>query len=155
MSSEIERTASGEALTGLILRTFPFHGLLGAAGDKLGAALGLSSARWKVLGAITSASRPLHVAQIARNMGLSRQSVQRVVSDLESSGLVALSDNPDHGRARLVSLTRRGETAYDRIMERQIRWSNELAEGISPRTLEAATHVIQHTTLYPDGGKFY
>lgn len=137
------RSPSGDAVSQLILKTFTFHGLLSAAGDELTKPWGLSSARWKVLGAIKLADRPLHVAQIARNMGLTRQSVQRIVNDLAKEGLLALIDNPDHQWARLVRLTRHGEKVYGEIMEEQVRWSNELAEEISPQVLEDAVRVIE------------
>ena len=137
-----KRTKSGAALTRLILETFPFHGLLGAAGDELTRPWALSSARWKVLGAIEESGRPLHVAQIARNMGLTRQAVQRIVNDLVEQGLLAFNENPDHQRARLVTLTPRGAQVLGEITEEQIQWSNELAEGISPKDLESAVHVL-------------
>jgi len=129
-------------MTRLILQVFPLHGLLGAAGDELTKPWGLSSARWKVLGAIAHADRPLHVAQIARNMGQTRQAVQRIVNELVEDAFLTLSDNPDHERARLVNLTKRGRTTYHEIMAEQARWSNELAEGMSPRSLEAAVRVL-------------
>ena len=142
MAKHPSRTASGQAVTSLILQTFHFHGLLGAAGDELAAPWGLSSARWKVLGAVARGDRPLHVAQIARDMGLTRQAVQRIVNDLADEGMLALSDNPDHQRARLVKLTRRGEKVLGEITEEQIRWSNEFTDGISPRSIESAARVM-------------
>jgi MarR family len=44
--------------------------------------LGMSNGRWQVLGAPAIAGRPLSVSQIARNMGLTRQSVQRTVNQV-------------------------------------------------------------------------
>ena len=70
------------ALNGLILDVFRLNGDLLAAGDILVGDLGLSSARWQVLGAIALSPVPLPVAHIARNMGLTRQAVQRVVDDM-------------------------------------------------------------------------
>ena len=145
MVAQPVRTSTGEALTQLILQSFQLHGLLGAAGDELTNPWGLSSAKWKVLGAISEAGHPLHVAQIARNMGLTRQGVQRTVNDLEEADLVELVDNPDHQRARLVKLNRRGRKIYDEVMARQILWSNELAEGLSERQIRSALSVM--TTL--------
>ena len=136
------RNQNGDALTEVILKTFTFHGLLGAAGDELTKPWGLSSARWKVLGAIALADRSLHVAQIARNMGLTRQAVQRIVNDLVDSGLLEFLDNPDHLRARLVGLTPQGEKVFGEVMGEQARWSNELAKGISLQTLESAARVL-------------
>ncbi len=142
MVPEHDRSKSGDGVTRLILKTFTFHGLLGVAGDELTEPWGLTSARWKVLGAIARADRLLHVAQIARNMGLTRQAVQRLVNDLVVEGLLEFSDNPDHQRARLVSLTGCGKRVYDEVMEEQVRWSNELADGIDPQTLESAVRVV-------------
>ncbi len=50
------------------------------AGDQLLAEFGLTSARWQVLGAVALSGAPQPVASIARNMGLTRQAVQRVVA---------------------------------------------------------------------------
>ena len=66
----------GKVFTDLILETFRLNGKLLAAGDKLTSGLPLSSARRQVLGEIIDG--PFTVAQIARNMGLKRQSVQRI-----------------------------------------------------------------------------
>ena len=50
-----KRTPAGEALTGLILDLFRLDGLMLTAGDRLVARLGLTSARWQILGAIVAA----------------------------------------------------------------------------------------------------
>src|SRR5947208_9580394 len=49
-------------------------------------------------------------AHIARQMGLTRQSVQRTVDLLAADGLVAFADNQHHRRAKLVDFTPRGST---------------------------------------------
>src|SRR5271170_4594915 len=91
-------TKAGKAFTELILEIFRFNGRLLAAGDRLAKPLGLTSARWQVLGAIEEG--PLPVAQIARNMGLARQNVQRLADVLQEEGFVQYNPNPDHQRAR-------------------------------------------------------
>src|SRR5215203_3128784 len=96
------------ALTELILETFRLNGRLLAAGDALVRDLGLTSARWQILGAIALSPVPLPVAHIARNMGLTRQSVQKLVNELESDGMVRFAPNPHHQRARLVLFTDKG-----------------------------------------------
>src|ERR687892_441018 len=104
------RTPEGEAATHVILATFRANGLLLAAGDLLAADDGLTSARWQVLGAIALAERPLTVPQIARRMGLTRQSVHATVKRLARDGLLELGRNADHRRSQLVSLTELGRT---------------------------------------------
>ena len=78
------------AVTALILEAFRLNGRLLAAGDALVAGLGLTSARWQVLGAVAASPASLSVAQIARGMGLTRQAVQRLANDMERDGLCVL-----------------------------------------------------------------
>jgi len=136
-----QRSPQATALTGLILETFRVNGRLLAAGDSLTGDFGLSSARWQVMGAIDGA--PLPVAQIARNMGLTRQAVQRVANVLADAGLVEFAENPDHRRAKLVCLTAGGRAVLEEIDRRQIEWSNRLAGGQDAVELEAALNVMR------------
>ena len=52
-----KRTPAGEALTNLMLDLFRLNSLLLASGDRLVAPLGLTSARWQILGAIVAQGR--------------------------------------------------------------------------------------------------
>lgn len=124
------QTTEGDALTALMLETFRLNGRLLAAGDRLVAPIGLTSARWQVLGAIAMAGRGAPVAHIARDMGLTRQSVQRVVDVMASEGLVGFAANPHHRRAKLVVLTARGRATYEAAILRHVGWSNGLADGL-------------------------
>src|SRR5215471_16358460 len=103
-----KRTLAGEALSGLMLDLFRLNNLLLTAGDRLVMDLGLTSARWEILGAIVAAERPQPVAWLARDLGANRQNVQRIINDLHEAGLVAFEPNPHHRRAQLVVLTDKG-----------------------------------------------
>ena len=130
-----------EAFTELVLEIFRGNGRLLAAGDRLAAPAGLTSARWQVLGAIAAA--PLTVADIARAMGLARQSVQRVVDLLAAEGIVALHDNPAHRRARLVAPTPRGQAMLAEVSLLQAGWARRIAEGLTTAELAAATALLR------------
>jgi len=136
-------TAAAAAVTELILAVFRANGLLLEAGNRLVADTGLTSARWQVLGAIALAPAPLPVAHIARNMGLTRQAVQRLVNELAADGAVAFAANPHHRRARLVQLTRKGSAACDAASRRQVPWSNRLAEGLAEKDVRAAARLLR------------
>jgi DNA-binding MarR family transcriptional regulator len=136
------RTREGDAATDVVLRTFRANGVLLAAGDRLAAAEGLTSAGWQVLGAVALAGRPLTVPQIARRMGLTRQSVQASVNRLRRDAIVAADANPDHARSPLIRLTARGRTKYARLERRQVAWVNELASGLDPSELATAARVL-------------
>ena len=137
-----QRTAAGTALTDLILDLFGLNNRMLAAGDRLVADLGLTSARWHVLGTIVAAERPQPVAWLARDMGGNRQNVQRIVNDLESEGLVGFQPNPHHRRAQLVVLTDRGRQVYDAAMRLQTPWVNGLSADLSAAQIKTAHRVI-------------
>ena len=136
-------TQEGAALTDLVLEVFKLNGRLLTAGDKLVSSLGLTSARWQVLGAIALSGAPQPVANIARNMGLTRQAVQRVVNELGAEGFLTFAPNPHHQRAKLVVLSKSGTKAFQAAAKRQAPWANQLARQISARDIRAALGVVR------------
>jgi DNA-binding MarR family transcriptional regulator len=143
MSPRGPRTPEGDAATEVVLSTFRANGLFLAAGDLLAAGEGLTSARWQVLGALALAGRPLTVPQIARRMGLTRQSVQASVNRLLGDALVETAENPDHRRSPLIRLTDRGSARYAALQRRQAEWINELAAGMRVSELSTAAGVLR------------
>jgi DNA-binding MarR family transcriptional regulator len=139
--SKTKRTPAGEALTNSILDLFRLNSLLSTAGDRLVARLGLTSARWQVLGAVVAAERPQPVAWLARDLGANRQNVQRIVNDLHGEGLVAFEVNPHHRRAQLIVLTDRGRQTFEAAIRLQVPWINSLSDGLSVKDIET-THLV-------------
>lgn len=137
-----ERTPAGEAVTNLIPELFRLNNRLLTAGDRLVAELGLTSARWQVLGAIAAAERAQPVAWLARDLGANRQNVQRIVNDLQKDGLAGFEPNPHHRRAQLVVLTENGKCAFEAAMTVQAPWVAGLSEGLSATDLEVTRRVI-------------
>ena len=136
------RTPEGEKATELILSVFRVNGLMLGAGDLLAAEHGLTSARWQVLGAIALAQRPLTVPQIARRMGLTRQSVHTTIHRLVAGELVEFVSNADHRRSQLVRLTERGRAKFQAIDGKQAAWVNRLAAGLARSDLDTAARVL-------------
>lgn len=142
-SAPADPARARRAWTGLVIEVFRMNGDLLAAGDALVGDLGLTSARWQVLGAIALSPVPLPVAHIARNMGLTRQAVQRLVDDMRADGLLRLDPNPHHRRAMLVVATEQGEAAYRAAIARQERWADALTAGLSAEEFEAASTLLR------------
>lgn len=133
-----------DTLTELILATFRLNGALLEAGDALVAHLGLTSARWQVLGAIAAAPVPQPIAHVARNMGLSRQAVQRLANEMAADGLLRFETNPHHARAKLVVMTATGKEAFRAAMALQRRWAAGLAHGLGLEEIKPAADLL-HT----------
>ena len=140
---EPKRTAAGTALTDLVLDLFKLSSSMLASGDRLVADLGLTSARWQVMGSIAAVDRPQPVSWLARDMGANRQNVQRIVNDLEKEGLVAFEPNPHHRRAPLVVLTAKGHRAFEAAMRLQVPWINRISEGLQVKDIKTTHKVIQ------------
>jgi DNA-binding MarR family transcriptional regulator len=140
--SNIERTATAEALTHFILMMFRTNNLTVGWGDRLVAPLGLTSARWQVMGAVVAAERPQPVAWLARDLGASRQNIQRIANDLEKEGLVAFAPNPHHRRAHLVVLTDKGTQTFDDSARLYNPRVNELSVGFPIEDIQTAYRVM-------------
>ena len=131
-----------DTITALLITVFRLNGALLAEGDRLMRPLGLTSARWQVLGVVAAAATPLPMASIARNMGLTRQAIRQVVNDLETIGLVRFAPNPHHQRAHLVLLTPEGERANREAMKLQAPWADGLVHGLDPARIKEATNIL-------------
>lgn len=126
----------------LALAVFRLNGALIAAGDALVQPLGLTSARWQVMGAIMRTEDGLPAAQIARDMGLARQSVQRLLDEMGAAGLVAFAPNPRHKRAKLARLTAHGR---DLFLAASARWrplADALVAGLAEAELGAVVRLL-------------
>jgi DNA-binding MarR family transcriptional regulator len=134
------RTPAGDAFSGLVVRLFRLNGLLSAAGDALARPAGQTAARWQVLAAVEDV--PVTVAQVARTLGLARQSVQRVADALERTGLIRYEDNPRHRRARLVALTGEGRGVLEAIQRAQRPWANALGAAVGEAELRGANALL-------------
>ncbi len=127
----------------LVLSVFRLNGLLVAEGDAMTEGLGLTSARWKVIGAIALSSTGLTVPGIARVLGQSRQAVQRITDVMVEDGLLSYNRNPKHKRSVLVTLTEQGKHIYNDLREVQDPWAIETTEDIPVEELDTALRLVR------------
>lgn len=121
-------TTDQELLSGTALAVFRLNGQFLAVAEELARPAGLTAARWQVLGAVLAT--PLPVAGIARVMGITRQSVQRIADLLVADGLAEYRPNPEHRRAKLVQPTAEGYAAVRRIDPAHAVVARRLAEKL-------------------------
>jgi DNA-binding MarR family transcriptional regulator len=142
MAETSQPSRKQRAITDVVLAIFRANGALVAMGDALVAPLGLTSARWQVLGAIGLAGRALTVPEIARAMGLTRQAVQKQIDLLLDEGCVRLEPNARNARSPLVAQTAAGTTAARRAEALWNRRTAELASRATAADLEATQRVL-------------
>jgi DNA-binding MarR family transcriptional regulator len=134
------RTPAGDAFTSLILQVIRLNGRFTAAGEALARTAGQTLARWLVMEAVQD--RPATVAQIARDMRLARQSVQRLTDVLVREGFAAYEENPAHRRAKLVRLTTEGRSALRTIQAAQRAWADALGAELGEAEIQQASLVL-------------
>jgi len=106
-------TRAQDQLADAALTSFRLNGQLLAVAEELARPVGLTAAWWQVLGG--ALREPQSVSDIARAMGLTRQSVQRIADLLVERGMAAYADNPTHRRAKLLLATDAGRDAVRAI----------------------------------------
>ena len=119
---------AGEVLTDLIIGTFRLNARLLDVAQELAGAGGLTAAWWQVLGGVID--RPRTVAEIGRNMGMTRQGVQRIADLLVDRGLATYQPNPAHRRAKLLACSESGYWAIRQITMVQHPWADDIGAAI-------------------------
>jgi DNA-binding MarR family transcriptional regulator len=132
-----------EAFTRLTLTVFRLNGALLHWGDRLVEPLGLTSARWQMLGAIALADVPLTAPQVGEAMGVTRQGAQKQLNLLVEQGLVDSQPNPAHRRSPLYVLTQRGRELYQKADELWAARAAKLATLIPAAQARAAARTLE------------
>ncbi|WP_020124027.1 MarR family winged helix-turn-helix transcriptional regulator [Streptomyces canus] len=145
-----------ELLSRSALGVFRLNGRFLAVAEELARPAHLTAAWWQVLGAVLP--EPLPVAGIAREMGITRQSVQRIADLLVERGLAAYRPNPAHRRAKLLAPTEEGRAAVRRIGPGHAAFADRLAEAFGEAELAEAVGVLERLSkvldqISTDGGR--
>ncbi|MBA2264800.1 MAG: winged helix-turn-helix transcriptional regulator [Chloroflexi bacterium] len=135
-------THEQELLSALAKTTFRLNGQFLAVGEELAQPAGLTAALWQVLGAVLGS--PRSVADVAREIGVTRQSVQRVADVLVDRGLAEYQPNPAHRRAKLLTPTAEGRQAIRRIGPAHAAFAQRLAEEFGTGALEVSLATVAH-----------
>jgi DNA-binding MarR family transcriptional regulator len=121
-------TSDQDLLSGTAKTVFRLNGQLLTIGEALARPAGLTAAWWQVLAAVLD--EPGSVADVARNVGVTRQSVQRIADLLVERGLAEYRPNPAHRRAKLLCPTPQGRDAVRRIAPAHTQLAAQLVEKV-------------------------
>jgi DNA-binding MarR family transcriptional regulator len=140
-------TPKGRLFNDILTEVFRLRARLLESAEDIAALAGLTSARWQILGAVEHIPAP--VAQVARHLGLTRQTVQQTVDAMERDGLIEFSDNPDHKRARLIAPTAKARRALDLLRPRETQFAGLMGSRHSLDELQTTLEVLRkaRTTL--------
>lgn len=129
----IAKTEAAKLLTETVMTVFRLNGTILRAAEGIARPAGLTPARWQVLGVVLA--QPKTISEVARDLGLTRQSVQRVADELVFEGIAVYEENPAHARAKLFRPTEAGMAAIGRLADDQALWANSVSSSISASDL--------------------
>ncbi|MFD4035304.1 MarR family winged helix-turn-helix transcriptional regulator [Streptomyces sp. NPDC058637] len=130
------------------LGVFRLNGQFLSVAEELARPAGLTAAWWQVLGAVLA--EPLPVSGIARAMGITRQSVQRIADLLVDRGLAEYLPNPAHRRAKLLRPTGEGRASVDRIGPGHAEFAARLAEELGEEGFAETVRVLERLSAAMD-----
>jgi len=130
------------------ITSFKLNGQFLAIAEELAGPAGLTAAWWQVLGAVLR--EPLTVAGIAREMGITRQSVQRIADILADRGLAEYLPNPAHRRAKLLTPTDEGRAAIARISPGAAAAAAQLVKALGEQPLTDIVATLQSLSAVLD-----
>jgi DNA-binding MarR family transcriptional regulator len=123
-----------ESLSAMALTTFALNGLFLDVAEQLAAPAGLTATRWQVIGAVLK--EPLTQSEIARRMGITRQSVRRTSLQLVEEGMLHFTSNPSNRKAMLLQPTEKGYGAIKKIKPQHAAFAKRLEERLGKEQMQ-------------------
>ena len=130
-----------EEMENLHSELFAAAGLSRRIGETYAARAGQTQARWQALW--TMNVFPMTVPQVARRLGVSRQHILRLTTELVEEGLVELRPNPDHKTSPLIHLTTAGRSTLVAINEAARISNNEVREAFGASNVDQLRKLLQ------------
>lgn len=124
----IAMSETQEKLSALALTTFALNGLFLTVAEQLTAPVGITATRWQVIGAVLK--EPLTQSEIARRMGITRQSVRRTSLQLVAEGMLYFTSNPSSRKAMLLHPTEKGYAVVNKIIPQHAAFAKQLEDII-------------------------
>jgi DNA-binding MarR family transcriptional regulator len=134
------RSQRGDQAGRLVADVLEAAGAIRRLGDEIASAVEQTQSRWQVLSVLSEGDWT--VSRAARRLGVTRQSVQRVVDLLLAEGLVVAEPNPDHARSPLIRLTPAGERTLATITAASDPWQERLGDRLTLADLRTAREVL-------------
>ena len=132
------------ALNELMGECFRLNRSLVEVSQQITDGIGVTGTQWGVLAAFGQDDVPGTVAETARRMGLTRQSVQRIADVLASIGLINYLPDLADKRAQLVEVTAAGSILLKELEQRQQAWVESIIGEYRDTDISAAIQMVKN-----------
>ena len=132
-----------DPISRLALHVFRAQQSLSSAGDALTAQWGMTSSKWKVLGAVELSDKPPTASEIGRIMGMTRQAATKQIGMLVNHGLLTSHDNPSDARAAVYTLSPEGKATYIAISGAWAKHVEVMRASLSDKGINRALNLLE------------
>jgi DNA-binding MarR family transcriptional regulator len=136
-----------DPISRLALHVFRAQQSLSNVGDELTAQWGMTSAQWKVLGAVELSDTPPTASGIGRIMGMTRQAATKQIGLLVDHGLLTSHDNSLDARAAVYTLSPKGEATYIAISDAWAKHVEVMRASISDKDITSALNLLDQLVV--------
>ena len=105
--------------------------------------LGVSQASWMTIAIAAQAAEPLSQSELANRLAVEGATMVAMVDRLVKAGLVTRVPSTNDRRIKRVVLTEAGQRLYDTVKAEAAEVRKQLLSTIDPKSLEAATAVLE------------
>lgn len=103
----------------------------------------LTPAQGRMLGVLARSPAPMHMADLARELGVVPRAVTPLVDLLEGAGLVRRRVDPANRRAILLDLTEEGAATRQALVEARVRAAESLFSPLAPEQRATLLHLLE------------
>ncbi|MDR3607595.1 MAG: MarR family transcriptional regulator [Oligoflexia bacterium] len=104
--------------------------------------LNLTDAVWRPLLHVARLGKQVNQKQLAQSLGIEGSSLARLIDQLEEQGLIRRIEAPQDRRAKLISLTDRGNAVVTAVQTRIGESHSELLSEITEQDLENCMQIL-------------
>jgi DNA-binding MarR family transcriptional regulator len=98
---------------------------------------GISFSQLKCLGLLSEADAPFSLGALSEDTGLSLPAISRAVDGLVQRGEVKRTEDPSDRRSKLLKVTARGRSTYERLASVRAAGVRRFVEQLEPEEREA------------------
>jgi DNA-binding MarR family transcriptional regulator len=89
------------------------------------------------------ADGPMMLKDLGQRLGMTSQGAIKIIDDMERSGYVERTDDPEDGRAKRLRLTRRGRAALSAARRFHAEFEKRLATRVGHRAVTTLREVLE------------
>lgn len=103
--------------------------------------INISNSEWYIMARIYKKNPT--TSYVARHVDISRQAVHKFVKNLESKGLIEITNSKDNNKDKCLHLTPLGEECYEKNLSLKAELEDKIADKIGAKHFKALEEILK------------